>query len=145
MKDRRRPRTREVLYVEDNPGDIDLVREALKQGPADARLHATSGAEALDILLHRAAPVAAPRPDLVLLDLKLAMSDGRELLREIRAAGCTVPVVIFTGSDAAEDIEEAYRLGANGYVTKPVDLDDYLARVQATLSYWFDVCRLPGD
>lgn len=143
MRERRRPR--ELLYVEDNPGDVDLVREALKEGWADARLHAATGADALDFLLRRAVHVSAPPPDLVLLDLKLARSDGRELLRVIRAAGCMVPVVIFTGSDNPEDIEEAYRLGANGYVTKPVDLDDFLARVRATLGYWFDVCRLPGD
>ena len=133
----------EILLVEDNPGDVELVREGLQHSRASARLHVVgNGDEALAFLLGQRAERIAP-PDLVLLDLNLPVKEGKETLREIRLLEYPVPVVVFTGSEEDEDVEEAYRLGANCYVVKPANLDEYLSCVGRIVGFWLDLARLP--
>jgi chemotaxis family two-component system response regulator Rcp1 len=136
----------EVLLVEDNPGDVLLTQEAL----ADAKLHVAlsvvaDGVEALDFLGRRGAYENAPRPDLILLDLNLPRKDGREVLEEIKTdpALCRIPVVVLTTSQAEQDIVRTYTLHANAYVTKPVDLDQFITIVHAINQFWFTIVALP--
>jgi len=140
------PRAIEILMVEDNPGDVRLTREALKGGKVFNRLHVVEdGVAALDFLYRRAPHHEAPRPDLILLDLNLPKMDGREVLSRIKSdeALKTIPVVILTTSQAEEDVLRAYRLSANCYVTKPVDLHQFNRIVQAIEDFWLTVVRLP--
>jgi len=133
----------EILFVEDNPGDIELVREALT-GVAVHVSVVMDGEHALALLLGKGGERLGPRPDLVLLDLNLPVTEGKEILREIRRLECTVPVVVFTGSDAEEDVEEAYRLGANCYVVKPPDFEQYLSCVRRIVAFWIEIARFPA-
>ena len=137
---------REILIVEDNPGDVRLTTEAFKKG--STRPHFTvarDGVEALAIL-HRETPFAeSPRPDLILLDLNLPRKDGWEVLREIKRDFelKAIPVVILTSSDADRDVAASYRLGANSYIAKPVDLGGFNEVVQSFESYWLSTAKLP--
>lgn len=136
----------EILMVEDNPGDVRLTREALKGGKVWNQLHVVEdGVAALDFLYRRAPFQAAPRPDLILLDLNLPKMDGREVLSRIKSDDTlkTIPVVVLTTSQAEEDVVRAYRLNANCYVTKPVDLHQFNRIVQAIEEFWLTVVRLP--
>ncbi len=136
----------DILLVEDNPGDVDLTREALAGAKVANRLHVTEdGEQALDFLLRRGEYSNAPRPDLILLDLNLPKKDGRQVLEEIRADGdlTEIPVVILTTSQADEDVLRAYRLHANCYIPKPVSFTRFLAVVQAIESFWLTVVKLP--
>jgi CheY-like chemotaxis protein len=136
----------EILMVEDNPGDVRLTREALKGGKVANRLHVVEdGIAALDFLNQRAPYEGAPRPDLILLDLNLPKMDGREVLSVIKADASlkTIPVVVLTTSRAEEDIVRAYKLSANCYVTKPVDLYQFNRIVQAIEDFWLTVVTLP--
>jgi two-component system, chemotaxis family, response regulator Rcp1 len=138
----------EVLLVEDNPGDVRLTREALKGGKRSNRLSvAADGVEALRFLRREGPYTEAPRPDVVLLDLNLPKKDGRQVLQEIKADPSlrTIPVVILTSSDAERDIASAYALGANCYVTKPVDLDQFITVVQSIEDFWFGIVKLPPE
>ncbi len=135
-----------VLLVEDNPGDAELTRDTLEAGKLVLDIHVVvDGAEAIDFLLQRGAHVGAPIPDLVVLDLNLPKRDGREVLQEIRrhAALRTTPVVILTSSDAEKDIAQGYLLGANCYITKPVDLAAFQQIVRSIETFWFTIVRLP--
>jgi len=119
----------EVLLVEDNPGDVRLTQEALKDAKVRNNLSVVpDGVEALAFLRRSGPYRAVPRPDLILLDLNLPKVDGREVLEEIKAdeAFQHIPVVILTSSQAERDIIESYQLRANAYVTKPVDLEQFL-------------------
>ncbi len=136
----------DILLVEDNPGDIDLTKEALEDAKVANRLHVVEdGEQALDFIFRRGQYVDAPRPDLVLLDLNLPKRDGREVLQEIRAnAGVTdIPVVILTSSQADEDIVRAYRLHANCYISKPVNFVQFLKIIHAIEDFWLTVVKLP--
>jgi len=136
----------EILMVEDNPGDVRLTREALKGGKVWNQLHVVEdGVAALDFLYRRAPFQAALRPDLILLDLNLPKMDGREVLSRIKSDDTlkTIPVVVLTTSQAEEDVVRAYRLNANCYVTKPVDLHQFNRIVQAIEEFWLTVVRLP--
>jgi len=140
------PRAIEILMVEDNPGDVRLTREALKGGKVLNRLHVVEdGVAALDFLYRRAPHQEVPRPDLILLDLNLPKMDGREVLSRIKSdeALKLIPVVVLTTSQAEEDVLRAYRLSANCYVTKPVDLHQFNRIVQAIEDFWLTVVRLP--
>jgi chemotaxis family two-component system response regulator Rcp1 len=142
------PRAIDILMVEDNPGDVRLTREALKGGKVLNTLHvAEDGVAALDFLYRRAPHQDAPRPDLILLDLNLPKMDGREVLSKIKSDDMlkTIPVVILTTSQAEEDVIRAYRLSANCYVTKPVDLHQFNRIVQAIEQFWLTVVRLPPN
>jgi two-component system, chemotaxis family, response regulator Rcp1 len=136
----------EILLVEDNPGDVDLTKEALKDAKVFNRLSvADDGAKAVDFLYRRGEYANAPRPDLILLDLNLPKKDGRQVLAEIKAAPelADIPVVILTTSDAEEDIFRAYHLHANCYITKPVDFKQFLKVVKTIEEFWLTVVRLP--
>jgi chemotaxis family two-component system response regulator Rcp1 len=136
----------EILMVEDNPGDVRLTREALKGGKVLNQLHVVEdGVAALDFLYRRSPHQDAPRPDLILLDLNLPKMDGREVLSRIKSDDALklIPVVVLTTSQAEEDVLRAYRLSANCYVTKPVDLHQFNRIVQAIEEFWLTVVRLP--
>ena len=136
----------EILLVEDNPGDVRLTSEALQEGKIWNRLSvAPDGVEALAFLRREGTHVAAPRPDVILLDLNLPKKDGREVLAEIKSDADLrrIPVVILTTSKAEEDIVKTYDLHANCYITKPVDLAQFLSVVKAIEDFWLCVVKLP--
>ena len=146
MPERSTPRAIEILMVEDNPGDVRLTREALKDHKVWNELHVVEdGVAALDFLFRRPPHQQAPRPDLVLLDLNLPRKDGREVLAAIKGDERlkTIPVVILTTSLAEEDVIRAYQLSANCYVTKPVDFEQFTRIVHAIQHFWFSVVTLP--
>lgn len=135
-----------ILLVEDNPGDIRLTQEALREGRVRNELQvARDGVEALDLLCRRGQFANAARPDLILLDLNLPRKDGREVLAELKAHGDLrrIPVVVLTTSQAEEDILASYDLHANCYISKPVDLDRFIAVVRSIDEFWLSVVELP--
>ena len=137
----------EILLVEDNPGDVRLTREALAEAKVRNNLAvASDGVEALAYLRHEPPHEGAIRPDLVLLDLNLPRKDGREVLAEIKADPelRRLPVVVLTTSTAEQDILESYNLYANCYITKPVDLDRFLAIVTSIEDFWLTIVKLPA-
>lgn len=136
----------EVLLVEDNPGDVRLTREALAGSKVDIRFHVVSdGAEAMAFLHHQPPYQDAVRPDLILLDLNLPKVSGLEVLKNIKTdPGLkVVPVVVLTSSQAESDIAASYRLQANAFVSKPVDLDQFMRVVQAIDNFWLAVVKRP--
>ena len=136
----------EILLVEDNPGDVRLTKEALKEGKVYNNLHwARDGVEALEFLKREGKHAAAPRPDIILLDLNLPKKDGREVLAVIKrdAVLKQIPVVVLTTSKADEDVLKSYELHANCYVTKPVDLEKFIQVVQSIDRFWLTVVTLP--
>lgn len=136
----------EILMVEDNPGDVRLTREALKDCKVLNDLHVVEdGVAALDYLHRRAPYENALRPDLVLLDLNLPKMDGRQVLAAIKSDPVlkVIPVVVLTSSEAEEDIVRAYDLAANCYVTKPVDLHQFNRIVKAIEGFWLTIVTLP--
>lgn len=138
----------EILLVEDNPGDVRLTKEALREGKVCNNLWvAEDGEKALDFLRRNGDHATVPRPDLILLDLNLPRVDGRELLAEIKADPelRRIPVVVLTTSKAEEDILRTYDLHANCYVTKPVDLDQFINVVRAIEDFWLTVVKLPPE
>lgn len=140
-------RTVDILLVEDNPGDVELTREALETARVSNRLHVVDdGAEAIDFLFRRGKFALAPRPDIILLDLNLPNKDGREVLSEIKADAnlSQIPIVVLTTSQADEDILRAYQLHANCYITKPIDFNQFLRIVASIQDFWLNVVKLPG-
>ena len=138
----------EILLVEDNPGDVRLAKEGLKECKLNNTLHVVGdGAEAMDFLHRRGKYANAVRPDLILLDLNLPKKHGREVLAEIKSDEKLkrIPVVILTTSKAEEDIFKTYELHANCYVTKPVDLDQFIKIVKSIHSFWFEIVSLPSE
>jgi chemotaxis family two-component system response regulator Rcp1 len=136
----------EVLLVEDNPGDVRLTMEALRDGKVRNHLSvARDGVEALAFLRREGDFAGAPRPDVILLDLNLPRKDGREVLAEIKADGSlkSIPVVVLTTSRADQDIVRSYNLHANCYITKPVDLDQFITVVKTIEDFWFTIVTLP--
>ena len=136
----------EILMVEDNPGDIRLTVEALKEGKVRNNLHTVEdGVEALAFLRREGRYAEAPRPDLILLDLNLPKKTGPEVLAEIKDDPDLrlIPVVILTVSQAEQDIVKSYSLHANCYITKPVDLDQFLEVVKSIENFWLTVVMLP--
>jgi CheY-like chemotaxis protein len=136
----------EILLVEDNPGDVRLTREALKDARVLNQMHVvTDGAAAMAFLRRTGIHADALRPDLVLLDLNLPRKNGREVLEEIKGdpSLSQIPVIILTTSQAEQDILESYRLRANAFVPKPVDLGDFLRVVRSIEQFWLEIVRLP--
>lgn len=137
-----------ILLVEDNPGDADLVREALRDNKVCNELHVVEdGVEAMAFLRRQDRYAYAPRPDLIFLDLNLPRKDGREVLEEIKADDDLkrIPVVVLTTSKQEQDILSAYNLCANCYVTKPMDLDQFLHVVRSIDTFWFSIVSLPPE
>ena len=138
----------EILLVEDNPGDVELTREALHDSKVHMHLSvASDGVEALAFLRREGRYGDVPRPDLILLDLNLPKKDGRTVLAEVKAEPSlrNIPIVILTSSQAEQDIVRAYDLHANCYVTKPVDFDQFISIVRSIEQFWFTVVKLPRD
>jgi two-component system, chemotaxis family, response regulator Rcp1 len=138
----------DLLLVEDNQGDVRLTREALKEGKVLNSLHVVGdGIEALAFLRHEGKYAKMPHPDIILLDLNLPRMDGRELLAKIKTDPdlLRIPVVILTTSKSEEDIITSYNLHANCYITKPVDLDQFIRVVQSVEDFWFTIVKLPPD
>ena len=133
----------EILLVEDNPGDVRLIKEVFK----DAKIYNTmkvayDGEAAMEILRNDG---NTSFPDLILLDLNLPKKDGREVLREIKGDDYLkcIPVVILTTSNAEEDLIETYKMNANCYITKPVDLDQFINVVKSIENFWLSIVKLP--
>jgi two-component system, chemotaxis family, response regulator Rcp1 len=142
------PRPIEILLVEDNPGDVRLTREALREGKVRNHLNvAGDGVEALAYLRREEGYTAATRPDVILLDLNLPRKDGREVLTEIKSDPRlkNIPVVILSSSQAEQDILRAYDLHANCYVSKPMDLDQFISVVKSIENFWFTIVKLPPE
>jgi len=136
----------EILLVEDNPGDVRLTIEAMKNGKVANNLSVVhDGEQAMQFLRREGQYAGAPRPDMVLLDLNLPKKDGREVLAEIKSIDDLkrIPVVILTTSKAEEDIFKTYDLHANCFITKPVDLDQFIAVVKQIENFWLTIVSLP--
>jgi chemotaxis family two-component system response regulator Rcp1 len=138
----------EILMVEDNPVDVLVTKEALKQGRILNNLSvAEDGEEALDFLFRTGQFSAAPRPDLILLDLNLPKKDGREILTELKNNPDlrSIPVVILTTSQAEEDVLRSYDCGANCFIVKPVDLEQFSSTIRSIEDFWFSIVKLPAS
>lgn len=137
----------EILLIEDNPGDARLAREALRDAKVLNNLSwVPDGVEGMAYLKRQGKYGQSPRPDLILLDLNLPRKDGREVLSEIKADESLrrIPVVILTTSQAEEDILRAYHLNANCYITKPVDLEQFMKVVKTIEDFWLTIVKLPA-
>lgn len=138
--------TMEVLLVEDNPGDIRLTEEAFKEASLECNLHVVEdGVEALAFLNKKGKYKNVPRPDFILLDLNLPKKDGRQVLKEIKESSALkfIPVIILSTSKSEDDIIRTYNLHANCYISKPVDLDNFIEVVQNIKAFWFTIVALP--
>ena len=146
MNENRSPR---ILLVEDEPGDARLMRLAMRKSGFTVDLHdASDGHEALRFLQRQGEQFAdAPRPDLILLDMKMPGQGGLEFLEIIKQDEnlCAIPVVVVTTSALEADVFNAYRLGAAGYVLKPVDINEFVAAIHDLGQYWFKLVRLPKN
>ncbi len=134
-----------ILLVEDNPGDIRLTQEALKESHVEITLDVVSdGEQAIDFLMQRNKYVDTVRPNIILLDLNLPKKNGIEVLKEIKAHDLLkrIPVIVLTTSDAEHDISKAYDLHANCYILKPVDFDDFANVIKLIETYWFNTVQL---
>lgn len=137
----------EILLVEDNPGDVRLTIEALKEAKVINHLSVLKdGVEALAFLRRQGAYTAAPRPHLIVLDLNLPRKDGREVLADIKADDSLkrIPVVVLTTSQDEQDVLKSYNLHANCYITKPVDLDQFVRVVRSIEDFWLGIVVLPA-
>ena len=146
MNNQMRARPVQILLVEDNPGDVRLTKETLKDAKLMVDLHVVGdGVEAMAFLRQEGKHASAPCPDLVLLDLNLPKKDGREVLAEIKQDPDLrrIPVVVLTISNAEEDILKSYNLHANAYVNKPLDLEQFAKITKAIEDFWFTVVKLP--
>ena len=135
-----------ILLVEDNPGDADLAREALENSKMNNNLQVVDdGEKAMAFLRREGAYTDVPRPDLILLDLNLPKKDGRQVLAEIKSDGSLkrIPVVILTTSRAEEDVLKTYDLHANCFITKPIDLNQFLHVVRSIEDFWLSIVVLP--
>jgi CheY-like chemotaxis protein len=138
----------EILLVEDNPGDVRLTQEALKENKIRNNLHvAKDGVEAMQFLRKINGHKDAPRPDLILLDLNLPKKDGREVLTEIKTDEKlrSIPVVILTTSEAEDDVAKAYQHYANCYIRKPIDLNRFIEVVKIIENFWLSIVELPPN
>lgn len=138
----------EILLVEDNPGDVRLAQEALKECKMKNKVRSvTDGVAALQYLQRQGPYAGESRPDLILLDLNLPKMDGREVLGQIKSDPQLrrIPVVILTTSKSEEDIIRTYDLHANCYITKPIDMDQFISVVKKIEDFWFTIVKLPAE
>jgi two-component system, chemotaxis family, response regulator Rcp1 len=136
----------DILIVEDNTGDARLIQEVLNEGKVNNKLYVVNdGVKAMDFLHKKGEFSRAPLPDLIILDLNLPRKDGREVLAEIKEDNVLkkIPVVVMTISQAEEDILKSYNLHANCYITKPIDLDQFVKVVKSIEDFWFSIVKLP--
>ncbi|MGC9356666.1 MAG: response regulator [Anaerolineae bacterium] len=136
----------DILLVEDNPGDVRLMQEVLKEAWRPINLHVVGdGVEALSFLRREEGYVGVPHPHLVFLDLRLPKKSGHEVLAEIKSDTNLhhIPVLVLTSSDADRDISQAYELHANCYITKPADLDQFFDMMKSLENFWLGVAKLP--
>jgi two-component system, chemotaxis family, response regulator Rcp1 len=137
-----------ILIIEDNPGDVRLMQEALREGNVNCLLRvAADGVEALSQLRSREGAAEFFRPDLIFLDLNVPKKDGREVLAELKGDSSLrrIPVIVLTTSAAEQDILKAYDLHANCYITKPVDLEQFLNAMKLVRDFWFTIAKLPQE
>ena len=135
-----------ILLVEDNPGDALLAQEALQDSKLLIKTHhVEDGVEALTFLRKEGVYTDVPTPDLIILDLNLPRKNGREVLAEIKSDDAlkSLPVVVLTSSEAEKDILQSYALQANCYITKPIDLHQFMTIVQTVQDFWFTIVKLP--
>jgi len=138
----------EILLVEDSPGDVRLTEEALKGGKVRNNMCVVNdGAEAMDFLRRKGRHAEAVRPDVILLDLNLPKKDGREVLAEVKSDEDLrrIPVIILTISGAEQDILETYNHHANCYITKPIDVDQFIKVMRSFEDFWLTIVTLPPD
>jgi CheY-like chemotaxis protein len=138
----------EILLVEDNPADARLVKEAFKHSKIKTKIYvAEDGFEAMKFLKNEERYAEESKPDIILLDLNLPRKDGREVLKEIKEDEYLklIPVVILTTSLAKEDIINTYKNNANCYITKPVDLDQFISVIKSIHDFWLSKVELPGN
>ena len=136
----------QILLVEDSPGDIRLTREVLRDAKIANELHIVGdGEEAMRFLRRQGAFDGVPRPDLILLDLNLPRKDGREVLAELKEDPDLhlIPVIVLSTSAAEQDVLRSYDLNAACYITKPIDLDEFISVVRSIESFWLSIVRLP--
>lgn len=137
----------DILLVEDESADAHLVRTAIKQCNFTCHLHhVMDGIDALEFLNRKTERYAgAPRPDFILLDLNMPRMNGREFLASVKADErfSSIPVIVLTTSDAERDVDASYRLGAAGFITKPVDMDKFIEVMCQMGAYWLNLARLP--
>lgn len=136
----------DILVVEDNPGDARLIKEILNENKLYSSLNIVNdGVEAMSFLHNEGKINPSPKPDLIILDLNLPRKDGREVLAEIKADEELkhIPIVIMTISQAEEDILKTYKLHASCYITKPIDLNEFIKVIKSIEDFWFSVVKLP--
>lgn len=137
-----------ILLVEDNPGDIRLTKEVLKEGKIRNNLSVvTDGEEALLFLKKNGQYINVVTPDIILLDLNLPKKDGREVLSQIKDDDLlkTIPVIVLTTSDAEQDIKNVYENHANCYITKPVDFNQFISVIRSIENFWLTIVKLPRN
>lgn len=138
----------ELLLVEDNPGDVRLMKEAFKEGKVLCKINVVEdGVTAMQYLRKEGTYREVSRPDIIMLDLNLPKKDGREVLEEIKSDEDLkrIPVVILTTSSDEQDILKSYNLHANCYITKPVDLEKFIHLVKSIETFWLTLVKLPDD
>ena len=138
----------EVLLVEDNPGDVRLIKEAFKEGKVICTLNVVGdGVEVMEYMNQEGPYAQSTRPDIIMLDLNLPRKDGREVLQELKSNEKfkRIPVMVLTTSSAEEDILKSYDLHANCYITKPVDLDQFMNLVKSIENFWLTIVKLPPE
>jgi CheY-like chemotaxis protein len=148
MKSKTAKRPIEILIVDDNPGDVRLTVEALKDGKVQNRLHtAHDGVEAIAFLRRKGEHADAPLPDLILLDLNMPRMNGSQLLAEVKEDSALkhIPVVILTGSREIDDIAKTNTPQADRYVTKPIDLEQFTRAVKSIIDFWLTTVKLPTE
>lgn len=140
------PNTVDILLLEDEPADAYLVKMALKENKVLANLHhVVDGCEGLDFLQKVGKYADAPRPDLIFLDLNMPRMNGYEFLTAMKASESfdSIPVIILTTSDVESDVVRSYKLGAASYITKPIDMSQFITAINQLSDYWFCLVRLP--
>jgi CheY-like chemotaxis protein len=146
MNNQRKPA--EILVVDDNPGDVELIHEAMQSGRVLSRISVTADGESALAFLNRAQGYeGAPCPDLILLDLNIPRKDGFEVLKAVRdnPALSRIPVVILSSSQACDDISKCYNLHANCFISKPAEVDEFLTAVRSVGDFWLSTAKLPRD
>ncbi|NKE34434.1 response regulator [Natronococcus sp. JC468] len=140
------PEEVDILLVEDNPGDVRLLQEALAVTDIPHRLHVvTDGDEAIEFVYRCGEHADSPQPDLVLLDLNLPHTDGHEVLNELKTdpEHSRLPIIVLSSSNEEGDVRRAYAAGANAYLTKPIEPDELVERVELIETFWFSLAQLP--